>query len=122
VVSLVKISKKIYEKNRKRIKNIKIKLHKKIALVIAVMQNFDCECRKKYTKMITDEYRYKLSILKKSNEKIKEFIKIKYMNIVQNLIKDFRIFSGSNFLIFRAPLKTLVIHNITSFFLGKAFA
>jgi len=95
-----KIVKKLYDKNAQKIEKLKTNLNKIINSAITKMQDFDCECRKKYAKMVENGLKFKISILKGLNQKLKEFIKFKYINITQNLIRDFRIFSGSNFFIF----------------------
>jgi len=95
-----KIVKKLYDKNAQKIEILKTNLNKIITSIVSTMQDFNCKCRKKYAKIVAKGVKFKISILKGLNQKLKEFIKFKYMNISQNLIKDFRIFSGSNFFIF----------------------
>ncbi len=108
---LLKFSQKILEKNREKIakikQNLQNNLHQTIAKTIAMMQNFDCKCRQKYAARIKQGYIEKISFLKKSNERLKEFIKTKYMTIVKDLLHDIRIFAGSNFLIFVSLLVLL---------------
>ncbi len=100
---LVKLSAKIFKKKTAQIKlykkALKEKIDEKIVSVMAKMSDMSCECRQKYTKFIHGFIVEEISDLKKATKKLEEFMMHKYMFVVQNLIKDFRIFLGSSFLI-----------------------
>lgn len=118
---LVQLSKKLYEKENSQLSLYKealsSKLHEKVAAVVAKMQNFDCECREKYSNFIKGLISSQVSRLSEATKNLQEFMQYKYMYIVQNLIQDFRIFAGSNVLVvmillilmFRKPQANLQI-------------
>lgn len=101
---LGKVAGKIYEQNRKKIDSLKQKLksqaHESLANVIAQMRDLDCECRDKWAAYIKRDYEIQLLNLEAMNEKLKDFMKIKYMEVSTELKRDVRIFTGSNLLIF----------------------
>ena len=101
---LGKLVQKIYEGNKNRIDELKISLkdkaHEKLADIIAEMQDLDCECRDKYAQKYKDGFEFKIFSLQNANVILMDFLKTKYMETVQKLKIDFRIFSGSNALIF----------------------
>jgi hypothetical protein len=100
---LVKLSAKIFKKKTEELKlykeSLKLKIDEKLALVMVKMRNLDCECRKKYTKLFNGIISVKIVSIQIATEKLEEFMTQKYMHVIENLIKDFRIFLGSSFLI-----------------------
>ena len=64
------------------------------------MQDLSCECRKVHAKRIKEGYIYKIALLESANAKLIDFMKTKYMDVVNNLKQDLRIFTGSNTVIF----------------------
>lgn len=101
---LSNIVKRLSKNKEKEIEALKVQLQSKVyekaALVIAEMRNLNCECRKKYTHSIKEHIELKLFSLQTANEKLANFMKSKYMDVVHNLTNDLRIFTGSNLLIF----------------------
>ncbi|WP_163832567.1 hypothetical protein [Spartinivicinus ruber] len=101
---LFKLAQNIYDKNSDKIdeykEKLRTKVHKKIAIVIAEMQNLDCECRKKHEKLIKESYQSRVFPLTNANEKLLEFMKTKYMEVSIKLKQDFRIFTVVNLLAF----------------------
>lgn len=101
---LGKIAKKMIAANQDEIARIKqqldTRLHDKIAAVIAEMGDLSCECRNKYAAFIKKGFKEHLATLKAANEKLKAFMKMKYMEIVSRLLLDLRIFTGSNLAVF----------------------
>ena len=114
-----KIAGKLLEKNKARIdsvkQNLKDKTHEKLADIIAEMRNLDCECRNKHAALIKKQYQLNLSSLQVANDKLKDFMRTRYMEVVTELKRDVRIFTGSNTLIFLLLL-------IVSFLKPKAIA
>lgn len=102
--ALGKLAAKLYAKNKNQIDFVKQKLkdkaHEKLADVIAEMRDLDCECRNKWAAKIKQEYELELKALQVANEKIKNFMRIKYMEVVTELTRDVRIFTGVNALVF----------------------
>lgn len=75
-------------------------LDKKIAFVIAQMANLDCECRKKIEKSIHDGYLRAVKNASEAGERLETLIRTKYMQTTEKLLREFRIFTGSNAIIF----------------------
>jgi hypothetical protein len=101
---LGKLAGSIYKKNQEKIEILKIqlkeKVHEKLADVIAEMRDLDCECRNKYAAIIKQQYQLHIVSLQTANEKLKDFMRAKYMEVAMELKHDVRIFTGSNALIF----------------------
>jgi hypothetical protein len=76
------------------------KVYEKSAAVIAEMRDLNCECRKKVEAHLKSGMESRLSLLQATNEELLEFMQMKYMEIATNLTRDFRIFAGSNLLVF----------------------
>lgn len=98
------LAKKLYQQNEEKINQYREKLknntHRKIATVIAEMRNLDCECRKKHEERIKSGYESNIIFLENANQKLVEFMKVKYMEVSNKLKTDFRIFTGVNGSIF----------------------
>jgi len=100
---LVKLSAKIFKKKATQLKlykeALKSKIDEKLAAVMAKMKNLDCECRQKYKGMFHHFITTKITDLKTATKKLETFMTQKYMFVVQNIVKDFRIFLGSSFFV-----------------------
>jgi len=100
---LVKLSAKIFKQKAIQLKlykeALKSKIDEKLASVMVKMKNFDCECRKKYTKYFNGIITAKIANLESAKKKLEEFMTHKYMFVVENVIKDLRIFLGSSFFV-----------------------
>lgn len=101
---LVQIAGKLLKNQEKKVDNLKQQLksnaHEKLAGVIAEMRDLSCECRKIHAQRIKTGYIYKIALLESANATLVEFMKTKYMDVVNNLKVDLRIFTGSNTVIF----------------------
>ena len=101
---LVRMAGKLFKNKEKEIDELKQKLkskaHEKLAGVIAEMRDLSCECRKIHAQRIKNGYIYKIALLESANAKLVDFMKTKYMDVVNNLKADLRIFTGSNTVIF----------------------
>ncbi len=86
------------------IERLKVKLQEKAydktASIIAEMRDLSCECRNKYAKAIKENMELQISTLQFMNEKLMGFMKSKYMEVVDKLTQDLRIFTGSNLAMF----------------------
>lgn len=76
------------------------KAHERLAGVIAKMRDLNCECRAKYAAMIKRHFEFRIASLQEASEKLEDFMKMKYMEIVKRLTLDIRIFVGSNLAVF----------------------
>ena len=90
-------------------------LPEKIANVIASMCGYDCERKKSLTSSITASYLDRIKNIEIAEDTLGDIIKGKYLEIVQNLKLDLRIFLGSNISMFLVLL-------LISFFKPQAIA
>lgn len=102
--ALVKFASKILKNNELEINRLKEVLktnaNAKLAAVIAEMRNLDCECRKKHEEALNNQTESELFSLENANNKLTDFMKMKYMEVANKLKADLRIFTGSNSLVF----------------------
>lgn len=71
-----------------------------MAAQIAKMADLSCECRKKWEERLKTSIDFQLASLEKAKEKLVDFTQAKYMEIVEKLTMDVRIFLGINSLVF----------------------
>jgi len=76
---------------------------------MAKMKNIDCECRQKYKGILHHFIITEITDLNTATKKLEIFMTQKYMHIVQNIVKDFRIFLGSSFFVLLIMLLLLFI-------------
>jgi len=99
-----KIGSALLQKTQTDIQKLKdgLKDHvdEKIAAVIAEMKNLDCECRKAYENAIKKSMQFTLVSLEIAQQKLTDFMKMKYMDIANKLSSDLRIFTGINSIVF----------------------
>lgn len=81
-------------------RNLREKAYEKTAAVIAEMRDLSCECRVKYALRLKENLELRISGLERMNEKLMGFMKSKYMEVVNKLTHDLRIFTGSNLAMF----------------------
>jgi len=102
--TLGKLAQKMMKGREKEIEELKIKLqeraYEKTATVIAQMRDLSCECRIKYAQRLKENMELRISNLEAMNEKVAGFMKSKYMEVVNKLTQELRIFAGSNLLMF----------------------
>ncbi len=71
-----------------------------IAAQISKMGNLNCECRKKWEERLNASIKFEIASLEKAKEKLINFTQAKYMEIVEKLTMDVRIFLGINSIVF----------------------
>jgi len=102
--TLGKLALKMMKGREQEIEELKIKLQEKAyeqsAAVIAEMRDLSCECRIKYAQRLKENMELRISNLEAMNEKIMGFMKSKYMEVVNKLTQELRIFTGSNLAMF----------------------
>ncbi len=76
------------------------KLPEKIAAVIAEMQNLDCECRKKVEGKVRAIFEQRISNAAEMQERLTTLIRTQYMETAGKLTLEFRIFTGTNAVVF----------------------
>jgi hypothetical protein len=79
---------------------LKTELPSILADELAKLRNLDCECRKKWEKKFEAGFLSQLSSLDIQRQRLIEFSRAKYMDIVTQLTRDIRIFLGSNLAVF----------------------
>ncbi len=72
----------------------------KIAAVVAQMRDPNCPCRTFIESAITEGFRDRLSLLARMNTRLTHLIRTRYMEAVASLMREFRIFTGANALVF----------------------
>jgi hypothetical protein len=86
------------------IEKIKLQLKSELPSILAdeltKLRNIDCECRKKSVKAFEQGFLSQLSSLDIQRQRLIEFSRAKYMDIVAQLTRDVRIFLGSNLTVF----------------------
>jgi hypothetical protein len=96
--------KEIRKKTEEKIQTLKQQLKNDapslIATQIAKLRNLDCECRKSWEKKARDSMKFELASLEVAKLKIVHFTQAKYMEIVEKLTFDVRIFVGANGVVF----------------------
>lgn len=79
---------------------LKEKVPERIAAVIAEMRNLDCECRIKIANLFRDGFESQIARAVQIQERLTSLIRTKYMEVANKLTREFRIFTGTNALIF----------------------
>ena len=96
--------KKLHQVTENKLENLKKQLKndapKIIMAQIAKMSDLSCECRNKWEKRLRSSLIFKIASLEKTKEKLAIFAQAKYMEIVEKLTLDIRIFLGVNSIIF----------------------
>jgi len=77
-------------------KKLEDRLPEKVADVIAQMLDLDCDCREKLGRTFRDTLEWRLTSLAGAQARLYEIIEGKYVQIVQKLLRELRIFSGCN--------------------------
>ena len=97
-------AKELLAKTEAEIEKIKIQLKSDLPSILAdelaKLRNLDCECRKKWEKAFEQGFLSQLSSLEIQKQRLIEFSRAKYMDIVTQLTRDVRIFLGSNLTVF----------------------
>jgi ribosomal protein L25 (general stress protein Ctc) len=126
---LVKLSAKIFKKKKEQLvlykESLKLKIDEKLANVMAKMLDLNCECREKYKGIFHNFITTNITDLQTATKKLETFMTAKYMYVVENIIKDFRIFLGSSFisllimllLLFAKPQASIQVNMLAGFML-----
>jgi hypothetical protein len=101
---LAKKAEKIRKENEIKLYELKIKLKNDVPILLSEqlikMRKTDCECRNNWNKKIHKINLKNLISLEKSKMELSKFSQTKYMEIVENLTFDMRIFFSANSFIF----------------------
>jgi len=74
----------------------------RVATVIAEMRNLDCACRQQIGKNLRDGLELHLLAATTAQERLVNLIRMQYMQTADKLTREFRIFTGTNTLVFIA--------------------
>jgi hypothetical protein len=119
IVPLEKVAGLLNKKYGDEISGLKQKLKdglpEKIAAITAEMQDLSCECRRDMENQIRQSFTWRIASLDLAREQLNKLIRGKYMDVVEKLMRDLRIFTGTNAFIFMLLLAV-------SFFRASAIA
>lgn len=79
---------------------LQTQLPERVAAVVAKMLDADCECRERLAVGIRHAARTRIDWLKNAQPQLTALIQGKYVEVVEALLRDLRIFTGSNALVF----------------------
>lgn len=100
---------------REEIVDLKQKLYnglpEKVAAAIAQMQDLTCECRKKLGSDIRQSYEWRIASLESAEAQLIELIQGQYVEVVDKLMRDLRIFTGANAVAF---LMLLIVSSLNA--------
>lgn len=75
-------------------------LPEKVAQAVAEMQDLDCECRKKLESDIRQSFEWRVAALGRAQAQLVDLIQGKYVEVVEKLLRDLRVFTGANAAVF----------------------
>jgi hypothetical protein len=79
---------------------IRTELPSKVANAVADMLNADCECRQRLAKYAERTAQERLTSLNQVHERLSNLIETAYASVSRNLMREFRIFTASNAVVF----------------------
>lgn len=98
--ALSRLASALYEANEAEIERrrvaLRLQVHERMADAIVEIRNLDCECRDKWAEWIREGSIARVKALNTANEAIQEFIHVTYAQVVDDLKRDIRIFTGAN--------------------------
>ncbi len=75
-------------------------LNTRIAIAVARMQDLSCECRERMRQGLDAATELRISTLERAEPQLRRIIEGKYGDIVADLLRDLRVFTGTNLLAF----------------------
>jgi hypothetical protein len=97
---LSRVAAAMYQQNHLEIDRLKTALkaetHDRMATALAQIRDLDCECREKYAQLFESGFQFDLAVLQAANDRIVDFIHTTYMDVVDVLKRDIRVFTGVN--------------------------
>ena len=81
-------------------RQLKAGVPQKVAAIVADMLNVDCECRKRLVAQAEKSATEQLSSLSQVRARLVELIEASYAQVRASLLREFRIFTGANALVF----------------------
>lgn len=94
----------LYERNameiERRRESLRNQAHERMADALAQIRDLDCACRDKWAEWIERRTDDRIELLQQTNERLTAFIHSTYAQVVTDLKRDIRIFTGTNALMF----------------------
>jgi hypothetical protein len=98
--ALTRLATTLYQQNQAEIERLKADLkllvHEQMADLIAEIRDLSCECRDKYAEIFERGFQFEVALLQAANDQIVDFVQSAYMQVVDELKRDIRVFTGSN--------------------------
>ena len=98
--ALSQLAAALYQQNQQEIERLKGALkagaHQTMADALAEIRNLDCECRNEYAQTLRRGFEFDIALLQAANDRVVAFIQATYMQVVAELKRDIRVFTGSN--------------------------
>lgn len=92
----------------------------RLAEVIGEMQDLDCECRKKIETSIRDGFEWRITSAAAAQARLTTLIRTQYMDTTSQLTREFRIFTGSNAVVFVLLLVAVLLRPMAGLHLVPA--
>jgi hypothetical protein len=90
----------LYRVNEERLATyrteLKAGIHARLAEALIKVRNPECECRDRLASLIEAGMEHSISMLDATNERLTDFIQVKYLRVVDELKLDIRIFTATN--------------------------
>lgn len=97
---LAQMAQRVIVRNDRRMAELAEELPRKVAAVVAEMQDADCHCRKAIVGGASAFLKLELLSHSALNDHLVGLIRAKYGQVTQALLREFRIFTGANALVF----------------------
>lgn len=81
----------------------------RLAEVIGEMQDLSCECRRKIETSIRDGFEWRIASAEAAQARLTTLIRAQYMDTAGQLTREFRIFTGSNAVVFLLLLVAVLV-------------
>jgi hypothetical protein len=85
------------------------RLPQRVAEMMGEMQNLDCECRKKVENRARAGLDWRVTTASAAHERLTGLIRTQYMDTAHKLVREFRIFTGTNAAVFALLLVAALI-------------
>ena len=85
------------------------RLPARVAEMMGEMQNLDCECRKKIEDRVRSGLEWRIATAAEAHERLTHLIRTQYMDTAHKLVREFRIFTGTNAAVFALLLVAALI-------------
>ena len=101
---VARLAEAIAERNNEEINTLRERLttglNARIAAIVARMQDLSCECRERLRQGLDAATESRISTLQRAEPQLRRIIEGRYSEIVADLLRDLRIFTGTNLLAF----------------------